>query len=303
MLDYSELEIGYICSITASYLVYGEGDKDKLSNNASLYELAYVGHKKLLGEIIKIDSNLISIQLFEDARGLSVGDPIILIHQNPLISSGNSEEVKVFLSKTKDDGSTLKNRDNNIFAKLDSSREWEFKPSNLLREGQLISGGDISFQYENKKYLLKLAHYWPIRKPRPYLESMAPTNVLSTEIRVIDSLFPCVMGGTCAIPGAYGAGKGTITQSIAKYSNSDALVYVGCGERGNGVCEILSDFPMISLPTLNIFSTENDHQNLQQSNLMKRTSIIANTSNMSPIAREASIYTGITIAEYYRDKE
>merc|ERR1719359_2669374 len=131
---------------------------------------------------------------------------------------------------------------------------------------------------------------WPVRAPRPIKEKLTADFPLLTGQRVLDSLFPCVQGGTTAIPGAFGCGKTVISQAISKFSNSDVIVYVGCGERGNEMAEVLMEFPELSIDV-----------DGRQEPIMKRTTLIANTSNMPVAAREASIYTGITLAEYFRD--
>jgi len=129
-----------------------------------------------------------------------------------------------------------------------------------------------------------------VRQPRPMIEKLASDNPLLCGQRVLDALFPCVQGGTCAIPGAFGCGKTVISQSLSKYSNSDCIVYVGCGERGNEMAEVLMEFPQLSIEMKG-----------KQESIMQRTTLVANTSNMPVAAREASIYTGITLAEYFRD--
>lgn len=137
---------------------------------------------------------------------------------------------------------------------------------------------------------LRLSHYWPVRNPRPVKEKLAPNRPLLTGQRVLDSLFPSVLGGTCAIPGAFGCGKTVISQALSKHSNSQAIIYVGCGERGNEMAEVLADFPELT--------TKIGDEEIP---IMQRTCLVANTSNMPVAAREASIYTGITLAEYFRD--
>merc|ERR1712083_591552 len=135
-----------------------------------------------------------------------------------------------------------------------------------------------------------MQHYWPVRSPRPVTEKLAGDMPLLTGQRVIDALFPSVLGGTCAVPGAFGCGKTVISQALSKYSNSDCIIYVGCGERGNEMAEVLKDFPELTMIVNGVEET-----------IMKRTTLVANTSNMPVAAREASIYTGITLAEYMRD--
>jgi len=142
----------------------------------------------------------------------------------------------------------------------------------------------------NKQIELKMSHFWPVRNPRPVREKLPGNNPLTTGQRVLDALFPTVQGGTCAIPGAFGCGRTCISQALSKYSNSDCIIYVGCGERGNEMAEVLDDFPKLKTTI-----------NGKQYDIMQRTCLVANTSNMPVAAREASIYTGITLAEYFRD--
>jgi len=142
-----------------------------------------------------------------------------------------------------------------------------------------------------KKFSLTMAQYWPVRQPRPVIEKLVGDTPLLTGQRVLDAIYPTILGGTCAIPGAFGCGKTVISQSISKYSNSEAIVYVGCGERGNEMAEVLMDFPKLTVK----------NKKNESVGLLNRTCLVANTSNMPVAAREASIYTGITIAEYFRD--
>jgi len=220
---------------------------------------------------------------------------------------------------------------------LDHSKQWLYKAMNF-REGDIISGGDVfGSVHENdlmvdhkmmcppniygevvrvygtetdeqetftlddplmdvfnsvteETHTLRMSHFWPVRRPRPFAEKLAGNHALITGQRVIDTLFPSVLGGTCAVPGAFGCGKTVISQALSKYSNTDGIIYVGCGERGNEMAEVLSDFPELST-TINGVEVP----------VMQRTCLVANTSNMPVAAREASIYTGITLAEYYRD--
>lgn len=137
---------------------------------------------------------------------------------------------------------------------------------------------------------LKMSHFWPVRNPRPVARKLEGNTPLLTGQRVLDALFPSVQGGTCAIPGAFGCGKTCISQALSKYSNSECIIYVGCGERGNEMAEVLDDFPQLSTVI-----------NGKEYDIMQRTSLVANTSNMPVAAREASIYTGITLSEYFRD--
>jgi V-type H+-transporting ATPase subunit A len=149
---------------------------------------------------------------------------------------------------------------------------------------------EVYNEQTRKTHELKLAHYWPVRRARPIVQKMPGNHALTTGLLVVDAIFPSVLGGTCAVPGAFGCGKTVISQSISKFSNSDAVIYVGCGERGNEMAEVLCDFPELT--------TTIDGKEV---GIMKRTALVANTSNMPVAAREASIYTGITLAEYFRD--
>lgn len=212
---------------------------------------------------------------------------------------------------------------------LSKTIAWDFSPLNV-KAGSHITGGDLyGLVHENTlvkhkllvpprakgtiKYIAPAGNYtvddiiletefdgevnkysmlqvWPVRQPRPCTEKLPANHPLLTGQRVLDSLFPCVQGGTTAIPGAFGCGKTVISQALSKYSNSDVIVYVGCGERGNEMAEVLGDFPELSVEIDGV--TES---------IMKRTALVANTSNMPVAAREASIYTGITLSEYFRD--
>jgi V-type H+-transporting ATPase subunit A len=217
---------------------------------------------------------------------------------------------------------------------LDHKKKWNFEhPSvNPKKVGDLVSGGDIYGRVQENELIdhkimvppgvsgtitwiapkgaytldepvLKLksaidqsvvecflSHFWPVREPRPFKEKLIANEPLLTGQRVLDSLFPSVLGGTCAIPGAFGCGKTVISQSLSKYSNCQAIIYVGCGERGNEMAEVLQEFPELE--------TELNGKKIP---IMNRTCLVANTSNMPVAAREASIYTGITLAEYFRD--
>jgi len=214
---------------------------------------------------------------------------------------------------------------------LDKGLSWEFQPTDF-KVGDHITGGDIygrvyensllrnhsimlppksrgtvtyiapagsytlndvvlEVEFDGVKSKFTMLQLWPVRAPRPVAEKLAADFPLLTGQRVLDALFPCVQGGTTAIPGAFGCGKTVISQSVSKYSNSDVIIYVGCGERGNEMAEVLRDFPELSIEIEG-----------RKEAIMKRTALVANTSNMPVAAREASIYTGITLSEYFRDQ-
>ncbi len=313
-------------------------------SGAAMFELVRVGHHKLVGEIIRLEGDTASIQVYEDTSGLTVGDPVVRKHQALSVELGPGIMDTIFdgIQRPLND---IAQESGDVFiprgvdiAALNTSKTWQFKPLNF-REGQLISGGDIFgtvFENEiisdhkimcppnvfgevvkiygggtdgkdlfhidepvlqvyneaqNRTYTLNLSHFWPVRKPRPAAEKLPANRALTTGLRVIDSIYPSVLGGTCAVPGAFGCGKTVISQSLAKFSNSDAVVYVGCGERGNEMAEVLAEFPELTMEF-----------NGKEVGIMKRTTLVANTSNMPVAAREASIYTGITLAEYFRDQ-
>jgi len=310
---------------------------------AAMYELVKVGHYNLVGEIIKLEGDTASIQVYEDTSGLTVGDPVIRTRQ-PLsveLGPGIMEEIFDGIQRPLE---TIATESKDVYvprgvtiSSLSPTKKWWYQPINFV-EGQNIGPGDIfgtvvendlinshkimcppnisgtvvkiygdktdgNEEFTVKDTVmevrndmtgttseLKLSHFWPVRMPRPIVEKLPGNSALTTGLRVIDALFPSVQGGTCAVPGAFGCGKTVISQSLSKFSNSDCIVYVGCGERGNEMAEVLCDFPEL---TVDIDGKEQP--------IMKRTTLVANTSNMPVAAREASIYTGITLAEYYRD--
>jgi V-type H+-transporting ATPase subunit A len=213
---------------------------------------------------------------------------------------------------------------------LDREKKWKFTPTNY-KVGDMVTGGDIigtvvenslithrimvplkamgritwlapegeynvvekiiTVENNGQSNDYPMLQIWPVRQPRPVVEKLLADHPLLTGQRVLDALFPVVQGGTTAIPGAFGCGKTVISQSLSKYSNSDVIVYIGCGERGNEMAEVLMEFPELSIEV-----------NGREESIMKRTTLVANTSNMPVAAREASIYTGITLAEYFRDQ-
>jgi V-type H+-transporting ATPase subunit A len=225
---------------------------------------------------------------------------------------------------------------------LNQTKQWDFTPADekYCQLGSIVSGGTVvGSVYENKllpahkimvppnvsgkiKYLapkgkytvqdtiaklenpitgeeiiVRLSHFWPVRSPRPFEDKMPADQPLLTGQRVLDSLFPSVLGGTCAIPGAFGCGKTVISQALSKFSNCNAVIYVGCGERGNEMAEVLQEFPELTTSVYNAEKKDNE-----EVGIMLRTCLVANTSNMPVAAREASSYTGITLAEYFRDQ-
>ncbi|KAI0987137.1 hypothetical protein GJ496_001713 [Pomphorhynchus laevis] len=319
--------------------VYGVSGPVVTANNMSgslMYELVRVGVDRLVGEIIRLDREMAIIQVYEDTSGVAVGDPVVRTGK-PLsvelgpgimgsIFDGIQRPLHLISQQTK---SIYIDRGIDVPA-LDRSLQWEFSPNSQFKVGSILTGGDIvgevfennllkhkimmhpnqhgvlSYLAEPGQYSLdehifqsefdgkttdhSLVQVWPVRTPRPVADKLRAVDPLLTGQRILDTLFPTVQGGTTAIPGAFGCGKTVISQALSKFSNSDAVIYVGCGERGNEMAEVLRDFPQLTMEKNGIVES-----------IMKRTALVANTSNMPVAAREASIYTGITLSEYFRD--
>ncbi len=296
---------------------------------SQINEVVTVGKEKLMGEIISLKRTDASIQVYEDTSGLRPGEPVepsgypLTVELGPGLLGGVFDGIQRPLSVLSESSSFIQ-RGVNINS-LDRKKKWEF--TQKVKKGAVVSGGDVlgivkefDFEHrimvppkingkiesiENGKFTIeqtiatikdksgksvnvKMHQKWPVRIPRPYKEKRRIELPMLTGMRIIDTFFPVAKGGSSAIPGPFGSGK-TVTQtSLAKFSNAQIIVYVGCGERGNEMTEVLTEFPKLTDP----------HSGKP---LMNRTVLIANTSNMPVAAREASIYTGITIAEYYRD--
>lgn len=303
----------------------------------AMYELVRVGHDALMGEVIRIEADKATIQVYEETAGVTVGDPVLRTGK-PLsveLGPGLLENIYDGIQRPLKDIQKLSQgiyipRGIDIQA-LDRDKKWEFTPADK-KVGDHITGGDIyavvfenslmndhkvllpprargtityiaekgnytvgekilEVEFDGKKQSFTMMHTWPVRVPRPVAERQQADYPLFTGQRVLDALFPSVQGGTTAIPGAFGCGKTVISQSLSKFSNTDGIIYVGCGERGNEMAEVLKDFPELSIEVRG-----------RREQIMKRTTLVANTSNMPVAAREASIYTGITLAEYFRDQ-
>ncbi|QIK69853.1 V-type ATP synthase subunit A [Erysipelothrix sp. HDW6C] len=296
---------------------------------ARLFDTVYVSDKKLLGEIIEIRGPKASIQVYEETSGIKVGEKVVSTN-HPLsvllgpgilsqIIDGVGRNLKDYADKSGDYLTTGLH-----FESLDLEKKWEFTP--LVKVGDFVNPGDpLGYVYEyhlkhfimvphtvsgtlthieaglftvqetvatiatdTQKHDVVMATRWPIRKERPFKAKHLPSEPLITGQRVIDTFFPIAKGGTACVPGPFGSGKTVVQHQIAKWSDADVVIYVGCGERGNEITDVLNEFPEIEDPRT-------------QRPLMEKTVLIANTSNMPVAAREASIYTGITIAEYFRD--
>ncbi len=294
-------------------------------------DIIRVGDLKLLGEIIKIDGNNAIVQVYEDTTGVRVGEPAentnmpLSVVLGPGIIGSIFDGTQRPLDKIKAQTGDFIARGVNVLP-LDVKKEWAFKPAieagvdvkagqiigsvketslvdykvmvppgihgklTKVEEGKFTINDSVAKvkQEDGKTVDVMLAQIWPVRKSRPVLDKMPPEIPLITGQRIIDMFFPVAKGGTAAVPGPFGSGKTIIQHQLAKWSDADIIVYVGCGERGNEMTEILTTFPELKDPR-------------SGKPLMERTVLIANTSNMPVAAREASIYTGVTIAEYYRD--
>ena len=295
---------------------------------AKMFDLVRVGQERLVGEIIRLDGDTAFVQVYEDTSGLTVGEPVIStglplsVELGPGMLNGIYDGIQRPLDKIREQSGDFIARGIEV-SSLDRTRRWSFTPS--VGAGDEVGGSAIlgtvpEFSFTHKiltppdkagrirsivpagEYTiddvigeledgtqLRLAHYWPVRAARPVALKKDPSLPFLTGMRILDVLFPLVMGGAAAIPGPFGSGKTVTQQSVAKYGNADIVVYVGCGERGNEMTDVLVEFPELEDP-----KTGNP--------LMQRTILIANTSNMPVAAREASVYTGITLAEYFRDQ-
>ena len=295
--------------------------------SASLYELARVGERGLLGEVIRIAGERATVQVYEETSGLQVGEPLTLTGQSLTVELGPGLLGSVLDGVGRPLARVATTFGDFIHAgtaavTLDPATRWAFTP--LARVGAAVHGGDVLGTVEERAGFLHrvlvppgisgtlaaitagsfgvdepvarledgtalaMSHRWPVRQPRPVERRLPLSAPLVTGQRVFDFLFPVAEGGSVAVPGGFGTGKTVIEQSLAKYAEADVMVYVGCGERGNEMAEVLEEFPrLVDLRT--------------GRPVMDRTVLIVNTSNMPVAAREASVYIGITIAEYYRD--
>lgn len=299
-------------------------------SDANIYDVVEVSDDKLIGEIIEMRGDVASIQVYEETTGIGPGDIVVSTGHPLSVELGPGMLEKMYdgiqrpLEKLEDlAGEFLKRGVTS--EPLDREKKWEFKA--IVKQGDYVTGGDIigeveettvithkimvpdglkgkvkkisdgEFTVDSEVCLLEtkdgdksinMIQNCPVRKPRPYKKKLDPDTPLITGQRVIDTFFPVAKGGTAAIPGPFGSGKTVVQHQIAKYADADIVIYVGCGERGNEMTDVLNEFPELIDPKTG-------------ESIMKRTVLIANTSNMPVAAREASIYTGITMAEYFRD--
>lgn len=315
-----------VVSINGS-VILAKGDGD-----FAMHDIVRIGDLKLLGEVIKIDQNTATIQVYENTTGLKIGEEVIGEEEalslvlGPGIMGNIFDGIERPLRTLKEISGDFINRGIDCIG-VDLEKVWHFVPTakvgdkvqlnsiiGEVKETELITNKimcsfDVEAEiieikqegdYTAKETMAKIKtsedeileitmiQKWPVRKPRPYQERLIAKELLVTGQRVVDTFFPIAKGGTAMLPGGFGTGKTMLQHQLAKWSDSDIIVYIGCGERGNEITEVLEDFPQIMDPRT-------------KKSLMERTVLIANTSNMPVAAREASIYTGITIAEYYRD--
>ena len=296
---------------------------------ARMNDVVYVGEEGLMGEVIEIEGDITTVQVYEETSGVAPGEPVENTGE-PLtvdLGPGLLDSIYDGVQRPLD---VLQQKMNSAFLDrgvdapgIDLEKKWEFVPE--VEEGETVEAGDIVgtvpetvtiehkvlvppnseggevISIENGEFTveetvveldngeeIRMRQEWPVREPRPAGDKKTPTEPLLTGQRVQDGLFPIAKGGTAAIPGPFGSGKTVTQQQLAKWSDADIVVYIGCGERGNEMTEVIEDFPDLPDP-----QTGNP--------LMARTTLIANTSNMPVAARESCVYTGITIAEYYRD--
>ncbi len=297
--------------------------------DARMNDVVYVGEEGLMGEVIEIEGDITTIQVYEETSGVAPGEPVESTGEPLSVDLGPGLLDSIY------DGvqrplEVLEAKMNSAFLDrgvdapgIDLEETWAFEP--LVEEGDVVEPGDflgtvpetvtiehkvmVPPNYEGGEVVdvksgeftvtetvveldngeeIAMRQEWPVREARPTVDKETPTTPLVSGQRILDGLFPIAKGGTAAIPGPFGSGKTVTQHQLAKWADADIVVYVGCGERGNEMTEVIEDFPELEDPT-----TGNP--------LMARTSLIANTSNMPVAARESSVYTGITIAEYYRD--
>jgi len=289
-----------------------------------LYDRVYVGRSMLTGEVVRLEEGRSIIQVYEDTRGLSIGEPVkstgmpLTVRLGPGLLSSIFDGLQRPLKRLEEEIGPFITGGRELYG-LDYLRRWSFFP--LKKKGDEVVEGDFfgyveegSFKHyliSHKRGIIKWiaegeislneviaeledgtelfgCHEWPVRVPRPYRRKLPACEPLITGQRCIDFLFPLARGGTAILPGGFGTGKTILEQSIAKFADADIVVYVGCGERGNEMAEMLEEFMKLKDPW-----TDRP--------LMDRTILVVNTSNMPVAAREASIYTAVTMAEYYRD--
>jgi V/A-type H+-transporting ATPase subunit A len=318
------LAVGRILKVSGP-LVVAEGMQE-----AKMYDVVRVSEARLIGEVIEIHGDRASIQVYEETGGIGPGEPVYLtgaplsVELGPGLIESIYDGIQRPLDVIKEKVGDRITRGVEVYA-LNREKKWEFVPR--VKVGDKVSAGDIlgtvqetslvehrimvppgiegevteifageatvtdtiaKIRTEDGVREVTMMQKWPVRRGRPYREKLSPEEVMVTGQRVIDMFFPVAKGGTACIPGPFGSGKTVVQHQLAKWADAEIIVYIGCGERGNEMTDVLLEFPELKDPK-------------SGEPLMKRTVLIANTSNMPVAAREASIYTGITIAEYFRD--
>ena len=309
----------------AGPLVIATGMRD-----ANMFDVVHVSDQMLTGEIIEMHGDEASIQVYEETSGLGPGEPVVSTGVPMSVELGPGLITSIYDGIQRPLDAIMKVCGNNLkrgihVDSLDREKKWTFVPTAEI--GEEVSGGDVLGTVQETEVVeqkimvppdvkgkvkelksgeftvtetiavietekgdreVQLMQRWPVRKSRPYTEKLRPDKPLITGQRVVDAFFPIAKGGTAAVPGPFGSGKTVIQHQLAKWAEADIVVYIGCGERGNEMTDVLNEFPALVDPKTG-------------RSLMERTVLIANTSDMPVAAREASIYTGITIAEYFRD--
>ncbi len=298
--------------------------------DVQMFDVVRVSEKHLIGEVIELREDKASIQVYEETGGIGPGEPVystgapLSVELAPGLIESIYDGIQRPLNKIREQAGDRITRGITVDS-LDHEKLWKFEP--VAKIGDELQGGDVlgtvqeteavlhkimvppnvsgkltwifegeanivtpiaKLEKDGKEIPLPMLQKWPVRKGRPYAEKLAPNEPMVTGQRVIDTLFPVAKGGVAAVPGPFGSGKTVVQHQLAKWADADIIVYVGCGERGNEMTDVLMEFPELRDPRTGL-------------SLMKRTVLIANTSDMPVAAREASIYTGITIAEYFRD--
>ncbi len=298
--------------------------------DVQMFDVVRVSDKHLIGEVIELREDKASIQVYEETGGIGPGEPVyttgapLSVELAPGLIESIYDGIQRPLNKIREQAGDRITRGITVDS-LDHEKLWHFVP--IAKVGDVLTGGDVlgtvqeteavlhkimvppnvkgtltwifegdanivtpiaKLEKDGKEIELPMLQKWPVRKGRPYAEKLAPNEPMVTGQRVIDTLFPVAKGGVAAVPGPFGSGKTVVQHQLAKWADADIIVYVGCGERGNEMTDVLMEFPELKDPRTGL-------------SLMKRTVLIANTSDMPVAAREASIYTGITIAEYFRD--
>lgn len=324
-MSLSEKSVGIIYKVSGPLVVASN------MGGVNMHEVVRIGEERLIGEVIELRGDMASIQVYEDTAGIGTGEPVfptgepLSVELAPGLIGGIFDGIERPLTDIRQLYGDRISRGIDVNV-LNRTKKWQFKPT--IGIGDYVKSGDILGTVEetaaitqsimvpqkisgtvewigNGDYTIiepiakikdesgeihevAMLQKWPVRVARPYISKLAPTEPMITGQRIIDSLFPIAKGGVAAIPGPFGSGKTCVLHQFAKWCDADVIIYIGCGERGNEMTDVLKEFPKLNDPRTGL-------------SIMKKTVLIANTSDMPVAAREASIYTGITISEYFRD--